>query len=371
MSVAIVTANSAPATWEFMGRDMESAGRLAKALVATGLAPQGMTAASAFYVLLAGAELRLRGPIEALRHVQVIKGKVAVSAELMRAMMLEQGCEIEWPKLDSTCATIRITRPNGKPQEFSFTKDDAVRAHLWGKGGWETYPTAMLMARATSLGARAACPDMLRGASFTPEELGAPVTFTDDGEMAYVTDVTLHADDDPEPNGNGKAQAPPALAETNGHEPTEEKASAAQVKALAILTTKKLGAIERGPRLRMFENVVMRELESTSDLTATEWRACIDMLNTMPDAPKKAAAPETAVATAEEDDADPHGLFGDETDAQKITRLATAKKQLDSEGFLVINPRAGTKWGLPSGTWAVNHLVDQGHAEKLIAMLEA
>ena len=58
--------------------------------------------------------------------------------------------------------------------------DDAKRAGLVKKDGWQFYPKAMLRARAITAGLRAVAPDIIAGI-YDPEELGADVTV--DGEI--------------------------------------------------------------------------------------------------------------------------------------------------------------------------------------------
>lgn len=356
MSTALATVN-APATWGYLGPDMESAGRLAKALVGTGLAPSGMTAGQAFYVMLAGAELGLRGPIEALRHVVVIKGKPSISAELMRSMMLQAGCKLDWLRTDATGATLKITRPDGSSGTFTFDDKDAQRAGLINNNTWKQYPNAMYQARVTSLAARAFCPDMLRGASYTPEELGVKATVSGEGEIEYdAREVTNdHHDDDPKPsggkalpapNGNGGKDASGLPEVPANADPT---ASAAQVKALAILATKKLGGIPRGDRLRIYEAILQREVETSADLTVSEWRQVVDALNQMTD--KGAAATGNGTPTSEAETAeaggatpasDPHELWdGAETPSEPSWKKLNVEQQAVRDSIVKLAAKVG------------------------------
>lgn len=344
MNTALATA-SAPATWGYLGNDMESAGRLAKALVGTGLAPAGMTSGQAFYVMLAGAELGLRGPIEALRHVVVIKGKPSISAELMRSLMLQAGCKLDWLRTDATGATLKITRPDGSSGTFTFDEKDAQRANLANNNTWKQYPVAMYQARVTSLAARAFCPDMLRGASYTPEELGVKATVTGEGEIECdAREVTNdHHDDDPKPsggkalpapNGNGGEDASGLPEAPANADPT---ASAAQVKALAILATKKLGGITREGRLSLYAEVIGREIQTSSELTVREWRQVVDALNAMDALPGKDSPTSEAKASGAGEkpasDGNPHGLC----DEGEATPSEPSWKKLNPEQSAVRN----------------------------------
>lgn len=390
MSTELALRTSAPDTWGFMGRDMDAAGKLAKALVATGLAPQGMTPAAAFYVLLAGAELGLRGPVEALRHVIVVKGKVAISAELMRAKMLEAGCKIEWLKSDDKGATIKITRPDKTVGTFSFTEDDARRAGLLGNNTWKNYPTSMYQARVTSLAARAFCPDMLRGASYTPDELGARPVVSPEGEVEYrISDADIAGDDDdPEPNGNGhRAELPPATDYGDpGPSAEPERISSAQVKALAILATRKLGNMDRASRLAWIGEAIGREIETSADLTPSEWHRVVDNLNQQKDRPKGRGTETTEgegtpVSGAEpgEEGAGVEGTPSSEpgdlpfenepSTAERVRELAEALGLWRQGRGVELNAAQAKRIDLDAGVYVLPDLVAMNRLERLLLLL--
>lgn len=128
-------------------------------------------------------------PLTAIQQVHVIEGKLSASAELMRALALRAGHKVRVLRHDAEAATVAVIRADDPDHatETTFTIDDARRAGLTGKGPWKSYPAAMLLARATSAAIRAACPEVLMGVSYTPEELGAPVDAT--GEIIDVDPI--------------------------------------------------------------------------------------------------------------------------------------------------------------------------------------
>ncbi len=222
---------------------------------------------------------------------------------------------------------------------------------------------------------------LARRSRYTPEELGARPTVNGDGEIEYANATTVEPDPDPEPSG---APAPPAQPEI---------ASEAQVKALAILATKKLGSV-REVRLAAYAEIIGREIETTKDLTVAEWGQCRDALNTLPDLPANGAgkpaseaedvaggasdpglvsvgvpaSPAPASDLSSDDDA----IFDEaEPKPEKIRRLLTARKMLDAEDTLEIRQRPAEKWGLPVGKWKIHQLVTAGFADKMLAMLES
>jgi hypothetical protein len=94
---------------------------------------------------------------------------------------------IEHTPAQAVVSIVRHDDPD-YPTTVTFTMQDAKTAGLAGKGNWNKYPAAMLLARATSAAVRAACPEVLMGISYTPEELGAAVT--DEGDVLAVAEAT-------------------------------------------------------------------------------------------------------------------------------------------------------------------------------------
>ena len=121
----------------------------------------------------------------AVSSIHVIDGKPTASAGLMSALVRRAGHKLRVTG-DDTQAVAEIVRADDP--EFTFrsvwTMERAKAAGLAGKGVWKSYPAAMLKARAISEVARDACQEALSGVIYTPEELGATVTVTADGEMA-------------------------------------------------------------------------------------------------------------------------------------------------------------------------------------------
>lgn len=163
----------------------------AKALADASLLPESYRRqpSNVLYALQAADALGIH-PMTAIQQVHVIKGKPSMSAELMRALVQRAGHRFRIVESTSQVATVEIVRADDPefPQRFSFSMDDATRAKLTGKDSWRTFPTAMLLARATSSAVRAVCPDVLMGISYVPEEIGADVDA--DGEPVGHIDHT-------------------------------------------------------------------------------------------------------------------------------------------------------------------------------------
>lgn len=134
--------------------------------------PAAVTAA-----ILAGREMGV-GPMTALQHIHVIKGKPGQSAHLMRALVLAAGHEFEYLETTDSRAVVRGRR-NGESSwtEVTFTSDQARKAQI-NLGG---YPEDKLIARATARLCRRKFADVISGLAYTVEELqDGDVQFTDD-----------------------------------------------------------------------------------------------------------------------------------------------------------------------------------------------
>src|SRR5438552_1450297 len=87
-----------------------------------------------------------------LRHMFLVKGKTGQSAESMRALIHRAGHALKFEEMSAEVCTVWGTRAdNGDTETVTFTIGDAERAGLVkGGGAWESYPRAMLIARATT-----------------------------------------------------------------------------------------------------------------------------------------------------------------------------------------------------------------------------
>lgn len=144
-------------------------------------------------VMLKARELGL-GAIQGLDAIHLVDGKVTLSAELMRALTLRAGHQLDILEFTPTvCRVAGYRRDQDTATELAFTIEDAKRAGVAGRKNWQAYPQAMLLARATSMLCRAIFPDVLVGASYTPDELGhhdqqATTTPPSEALPAHLTD---------------------------------------------------------------------------------------------------------------------------------------------------------------------------------------
>jgi hypothetical protein len=188
-----------PASWV-------AAWRLAKRIHQTPFVPASLRGhpESVLACILTGDELGL-GPMQSLRMVNVIEGRPAASAELMRALVNRAGHRIDVVESRQDRVTLAgRRRDTGAQAKVTWTIGDAQRAKLTGNPAWAKYPRSMLLARATSELCRALFADVI-GGLYTPEEQAAidgiawepelgqlvdPVTLTDFGDEPVDGELT-------------------------------------------------------------------------------------------------------------------------------------------------------------------------------------
>jgi hypothetical protein len=159
---------------------------LGSVLVKSGYFKDARDEAQAIVKVLAGRELGL-GPVASMTGIFVVEGKPTLGSNLIAALVKRSGkynyrvpvstateCAIDWFEGGQPCG------------RSSFTMQEAQAANLAGKGPWRSYPKAMLFARALTQGARMFCADIFAGPIYTPEELGAEVSVTEDGDQVPV-----------------------------------------------------------------------------------------------------------------------------------------------------------------------------------------
>lgn len=132
--------------------------------------------------ILAGREIGI-SPIASMTGINIIKGKVSLSANIMAAVIKRSGrYTYRVKELTDTSCTLNFYE-NGElvgPSTFSIA--DGKRAETQNL---HKFPRNMLFARALSNGAKWYCPDLFGGPTYTPEELGA--TVDERGEAVDVT----------------------------------------------------------------------------------------------------------------------------------------------------------------------------------------
>jgi hypothetical protein len=131
--------------------DLDRLARLGKWLAlaeskATSPEARGASAALRFYY----AE-HLGLPPMAAAELNVIDGKLVVSALLLRALAEQRGYRVERDEAsNATSCTAELYRGANLLGTSTFTIEQAKQAGLAGKTNWRTYPDRMLWARAST-----------------------------------------------------------------------------------------------------------------------------------------------------------------------------------------------------------------------------
>lgn len=143
--------------------------RLAQQIANTDFVPDAMRGkpAAVTAAILAGREMGV-GPMTALQHIHVIKGKPGQSAHLMRGLVLAAGHDIDYVETTDSRAVIRGRRTGETDWTVvEFTAAQAKHAKI-DLGG---YPADKLVARATARLCRRKFADVISGLAYSIEEL--------------------------------------------------------------------------------------------------------------------------------------------------------------------------------------------------------
>ena len=164
---------------------------LANVLVKSGLLPTTVnTPEKAAAIILKGRELGM--PVmESMALINVIQGKPTIAPQGMLALAYRTGQLEELDiKDDGFTCTVTMTRKGRKPHSESFSMDDAANLGLAVKDNWKKQPKTMRKWRAIAACARVVFPDVI-GGMYTPEEMGANVAITDDGDVVWEDDKAV------------------------------------------------------------------------------------------------------------------------------------------------------------------------------------
>ncbi|MDX3637765.1 hypothetical protein PV728_47850 [Streptomyces europaeiscabiei] len=146
---------------------------MAQKLAATSFVPQSLRGkpGDIAAAILAGSELGLK-PMATLKSIDIIQGTPALRAHAMRAVIQNQGHDIELVESADTHCRMRGRRKGADAWQEVFW--DIPRARLLGllnKDQWKKQPKAMLVARATGELCRLIASDALHGMAYVSEEL--------------------------------------------------------------------------------------------------------------------------------------------------------------------------------------------------------
>lgn len=110
-----------------------------------------------------------------MRTFHVIDGTASMRPEAMLGLVRRAGHSVTIEAHSDYVTATGIRSDNGDTHEATFTMEDAGTAGLAGKKNWQQYPEAMLTWRAVSKLCRNLFSDVVLGAGYVPEEVGADV----------------------------------------------------------------------------------------------------------------------------------------------------------------------------------------------------
>ena len=142
---------------------------------AQGLVPEPLrTPAKIMAATMLGREVGIT-PMAALNSIYIVEGKAGFSAEMMRALVLQAGHDLVVKHSDRTRCEIWGRRKGGEEwTKVSWTIQEAQQTQVflskdkgWGplaaKAQWRSWPTEMLLARATTRLVRMIFADVIHG----------------------------------------------------------------------------------------------------------------------------------------------------------------------------------------------------------------
>lgn len=240
--------------------------------------------------MMYGREIGL-GPMGALQSVYVIHGKPAIYAEMMRALVLSKGHDLQFVETTNTRVVMRGRRAGSTTwQDASFTFDDAKAQGLLGNANYKTRPQEMLVARCTARLCRRMFADVIHGLWAVEEAEDFAVEQPGPAPVDRGTRTAKRAS---KPAGKPRApaaiEAPvetaaapqadlPPLPGDDGSEPTvADLSTSGQWTALAAAMAA-VGVHDRDERLRTCAVLVGRDLTSSKDLTRVEAGQVLDVL---------------------------------------------------------------------------------------------
>lgn len=209
-------------------RTMDDVSRFSTAVAGSGMYKDMKTAQQAAVKLAIASELGLG--VVGMSTVHIVEGKPTLGYQAMLALVKRSG-RYNYRFVERTDDSVVMAwfEDGEKVGESKCDTDDAKRMGLLGKGPWQKYPRQMRTARAASEGVNTYCPDVLGGAVYTPDEMGAEVG--EDGNIIVlaaevVADAPVEvAEPEAAPHVvEREAAAPPAP-----HNPTPPAATSGEV----------------------------------------------------------------------------------------------------------------------------------------------
>lgn len=174
--------------------DFNSMMRVAEMLAASDLVPAAYRRkpANVLVATLAGQAFGW-DPTMAMRSFHIIEGTPSLKPEIMLALVRQAGHSVTGDTSTAGATVTGTRRDTGDTMTFTFGPEQAKAAGLSGGKNYQKYAASMYWARAISQLCRMLFPDVVLGAGYVPEELGA--TVTEDGTPIESSSTAISAGD--------------------------------------------------------------------------------------------------------------------------------------------------------------------------------
>jgi hypothetical protein len=158
-------------------QSLDSMMRVADMLAASDLVPAAYRRkpANVLVATLAGQAFGW-DPTMAMRSFHIIEGVPSVKPEVMLALVRQAGHSVTGSTSVEGATITGVRRDTADTMSFSFGPAEAKAAGLSAGKNYQKYAASMYWARALSQLCRMLFPDVVLGAGYTPEELGASVS---------------------------------------------------------------------------------------------------------------------------------------------------------------------------------------------------
>jgi len=163
-------------------------------MLKSGFLPQSIkTPEQAITIMLTGKEIGVP-PMEALRGINVIQGKPAISPQLMLALANRTG-QLTDLKIeeDEDGVTVTVRRGSRSPISATFGRAEAVQMGLSGKDNYKKQASTMYRWRAIAAALRLAFADAISGL-YTADEMGATVEIDESGAERIIETTATKAE---------------------------------------------------------------------------------------------------------------------------------------------------------------------------------
>jgi len=258
---------------------------LARGIAGTDFVPDSMRGkpAAVTAAILSGRELGV-GPMTALQHIHIVKGKPGQSAQLMRSLILSAGHQLRYVETNDTrCVVEGRRRGEEEWTRVSFTADQAKKARI----DLGAYPEDKLVARATSRLARRLFADVIGGLAYTIDELedldAPPVSADVVPIKAPAKRTARRASAAPAAAKVERVDAPPADEPVFDEPPLDDEQPTGlitddQMKKVGA-QMRDLGITDRDEAIAYVGNVIGRDITSRNELTISEASRLIDHMS--------------------------------------------------------------------------------------------